>query len=72
MILIEVLLLLICNTPVGIYNTYSVIIAGIVKNADRQDKENFASTIINLETTFYDVVCLYLIKGFDINLILCF
>ena len=60
MILIQVVLIFICITPIGIFNTYSVITDGIVKNDDQQEKEYFAATIINLYTTFYFAVCLYL------------
>jgi hypothetical protein len=57
MTLIQVVLIMISISPPGIYTAYISITSGIVKDADRQMKEGFASTIISLTSYFYYVVC---------------
>ena len=58
MTLIQVMLIIVCIVPYGIYNTYSLITSGMAKNANRLINEGFALTIISLLPYFFYAVCL--------------
>jgi uncharacterized membrane protein len=60
MTLIQVLLVVICITPYGIYNGYSLITSGVSKSTNRLIIESFAITIISLIPYFYYAVCLFI------------
>jgi hypothetical protein len=57
MTLIQVVLIIISITPVGILTAYNLITTGVIKDEDRKMKEGFAETIISLTSYFYYVVC---------------
>jgi hypothetical protein len=60
MTLIQVVLIVISVSPPGIYTAYILITSGIVKDAERQMEEGFATTIISLTSYFYYMVCYHL------------
>ena len=60
MTLIQVVLIIVSITPLGMYTAYNWITSEVVKDADRLIKEAFASTIIGLTSYFYYVVCCFL------------
>jgi hypothetical protein len=57
MILVQVVLIVICIGPYGIYNTYSLITNENNKDTDQLIKEAFALTIFSLLCYFYYAVC---------------
>jgi hypothetical protein len=60
MTLIQIVLVIICIIPAGIYSAYALITAGNVKDSNRLIKENFVLTIVSLVAYFYYAVCLFI------------
>ena len=59
MTLIQVALVIFSVVPYINLNMYNMITAGVVKDVDRQQKENFASTIVNLISYTHYVVRIF-------------
>jgi hypothetical protein len=60
MILIQVVLVVICITPYGIYSVYGLITSGVSKDTNRLIIEIFVLTIISLIPYIYYAVCLFI------------
>jgi hypothetical protein len=60
MTLIQAVLVVISITPYGVFSTYHMITGGDIKDANRQSKENFVSTIVTMVSYLYYIVCLFL------------
>ena len=58
MTLIQAILVVISLVPLGIYSTYTLITEHVPKDGDRKLKEHFASTVVNMTTYLFYVVCL--------------